>query len=229
MGLFTAPSSALRRPTSSAPLKRRSLGGKATASKVNSETSTHIAPLTAGSSSALQSFEPEAQRSAASSSDHPFTSSFDAQSTGKQYEAQSSREAAEGSDEEQDLDLADLQSDTAFLYDRHAPLDSALGLNSHQTPESPFLERIEAYVAEHYLDSFGITHRNELINHHNRLVPFHAKAPRFLSIHSLKRKELERDFTEVPDTVDTCARKQRCLGRCLLGSSCTTLDLLETE
>ena len=112
--------------------------------------------------------------------------------------------------EEPDLDLADLQSDNALLYHRLVPLDSALGIHAGA---ASLLELIDTHVAEHYLESFGIAHQDELVRHHNRLIPFVAKAPRFLSIHSLKRRDLDRDYTNVPDTSVTCVRKHLCLGR----------------
>ncbi|SPO24752.1 uncharacterized protein UTRI_01724_B [Ustilago trichophora] len=199
MGLFTGTSSTSRRPASSVPLKRRSLGrsrdiASSSAASSNTGTSTASEPSPNGpSSSSTARVQSELPRtpSSSSSSDNPTSS-------------HSASRPCPDEDEPEELDLADLQSDNAFLYDRQAPLDSALGLSPVHPPELSLLERIDAYITEHYLECFGVTHQNELVRHHNRLVPFHSKAPRFLSIHSLKRKDLERDFTHVLDTSETC-------------------------
>ena len=228
MGLFTGSSSASRRPTSAAPLKRRSLGRSR-----ESLSKTRVAAVAAESSqsevpSTPLSGQVKSENSEKSHHQTPWQpASHSAPPTTQQLDSTQSATLNEpNSDEEADPDLADLQSDNTLLYDRHLPLDSALGVHPLAPPgKFDYLERIDAYVAEHYLDCFGITRCNELVGHHNRIVPFFAKAPRFLSIHSLKRKELERDYTEVADTIDTCPRQELCLGRCLLGFSCPTRDL----
>lgn len=233
MGLFTGtPSSASRRSTSSAPLKRRSLG------RLNKDSSgTSFGP----SSDGAQSAAPDNHTAGGADGAAESIGAVSLPSTQTSVKAKSESGTHKGpplptqethgvsvSDEEPELDLADLQPDNAFLYERHLPLDSAIGLVP-LSAEVSILERIDAYIAEHYLECFGITHQDEIVDHHNRLIPFFAKAPRFLSIHSLKRKELERDYTDAPDTTETCARKQLCLGRCLLGFECPTQDLTVTQ
>lgn len=132
--------------------------------------------------------------------------------------------AQQDSDQDSEFELVDLQSDTTFLYERHLPLDSPLGSHPLHSNELSILEQIDAHVAKHYLDCYGISHHDEIVHHHNRLIPFFAKAPRFLSIHSVKQKELERDYTDAPDTSQTCPRQQLCQGRCLLGLPCPLPD-----
>lgn len=191
MGLFTGTASTPRRRTSSTPLKRRSLGGSKRIVSNSTQTLNAVPIVTT---------EPSPNGGATA--------------TPPSLKQQDSVRIDAASDEDPELDLADLQSDNVLLYDRRIPLDEALGLSSLHPAEPSFLERILEYVSAHYLDCFGITHQDEIIRHHNRLVPFFAKAPRFLSIHSLKKKELDRDFTDVPDTNETCARKELCQGRC---------------
>ncbi len=216
MGLFTAPSIASRRP-----LKRRSLGGLKNnltgtieASGPSSKTIAAEPPPNGKQTEAEEAAPIKTQIlvGAAAISDPP--------------QEQTVAQNVDTSDEEDhDLDLADLESDNAFLYDRRIPLDEALGLYPLHQPELSFLEQIDAYVSAHYLDCFGITHKDEIVHRHHRVILLPAKAPRFLSIHSLKRKELERDFADVTDTTETCARKQLCQGRCLLGFACPSQDL----
>ncbi|TKY86726.1 hypothetical protein EX895_004366 [Sporisorium graminicola] len=236
MGLFTSSSSASRRPASAAPLKRRSLGrsreslSNSIASANNSQAGCSSVPLSNGGVGAaeqsLRNTDPQG-KSALSDQSIPQLQTQPLPATTSKLHAfpLTAQSKIHSDDEDEHTELADLQSDNTFLYDRQLPLDSALGTGIGNAPEPNFLERISAYVAEHYLDCFGITHHKELVRHDNRLVPFIAKAPRFLSIHSLRRKELERDYTEVTDTVDTCPREQLCLGRCLLGFSCPIQDL----
>lgn len=221
MGLFTGPSSTTsRRP---AQLKRRSLGQKKTdSSKVDwspdGQTAATKAVPDISSSSTLQSHSNDPRASSVECAEQdqcapPFVSL-----PASQFRPQDTRSAVSYSEqnhekdiaEEPDLDLADLQSDNALLYHRLVPLDSALGIHAGA---ASLLELIDTHVAEHYLESFGIAHQDELVRHHNRLIPFVAKAPRFLSIHSLKRRDLDRDYTNVPDTSVTCVRKHLCLGR----------------
>ena len=226
MGLFTGTSSiATRRANSAAPLKRRSLG------RVNRDSSgSLLGPSSRGTTTIKPALPAEEGRPKSSERVHDDQVQTPAAlSSAAALKASSQSGAEETSDEEPDLDLSDLQSDNTFLYERHLPLDSALGLKPLHPPKVSILERIDAYIAEHYLDCFGITHQDEEVQHHNRLVPFFAKAPRFLSIRSLKRKELERDYTKERDTTETCARKQLCLGRCLLGFTCPSQDLTSKQ
>ncbi|KAJ1027497.1 hypothetical protein NDA18_003500 [Ustilago nuda] len=206
MGLFTGTSSsATGRANSAAPLKRRSLG------RVNRDSSgSLLGPLSRGTTTTTTKPAFPVGEGRPKS---PEGVEDDQVQTPAALKASSQSGAEETSDEEPDL--ADLQSDNTFLYQRHLPLDSALGLKPLYPPKVSILERIDVYIAEHYLDCFGITHQDEEVQHHNRLVPFFAKAPRFLSIRSLKRKELERDYTKERDTTETCARKQLCLERSL--------------
>ena len=237
MGLFTGTPSASPRSTSSAPLKRRSLGrnkekiiaaaaekAKTTTNPVVSSGASAAALSNPLSNGAIERIHSEPAQAASSSSDTSGTAHIASSSKSQPIATKAVPQAAPSSDTEPDLELDDLQSDNAFLYDRQVSLDSALGLAPLAPPAPSLLERIDAYIQEHYLDCFGITHHNELVHHHNRLIPFVAKAPRFLSIHSLKRKELERDYTDVPDTSETCPRKESCLGRCLLGFECPPQD-----
>lgn len=218
MGLFTGTSSTTRRSASSAPLKRRSLGrSRDMLSNTNQAIASEPSPNAPSTSSAPRIHLDLPRKPNSSSSSDNLTFSHSA-----------SQPSLDDEQESEELDLADLQSDNAFLYDRQVPLDSALGISPVHPPEPSLLDRIDAYIAEHYLDCYGLTHHNEIVRHHNRLVPFFPKAPRFLSIHSLKRKQLERDFSDVLDTTETCARKQLCLGRCLLGFACPTTDLANT-
>ncbi|KAJ1038294.1 hypothetical protein NDA14_007133 [Ustilago hordei] len=207
MGLFTGTSSsATGRANSAAPLKRRSLG------RVNRDSSgSLLGPLSRGTTTTTKPALPVEEGRPKS----PEGVEDDQVQTPAALKASSQSGAEETSDEEPDL--ADLQSDNTFLYQRHLPLDSALGLKPLHPPKVSIFERIDAYIAEHYLDCFGITHQDEEVQHHNRLVPFFAKAPRFLSIRSLKRKELERDYTKERDTTETCARKQLCLDQSFEG------------
>lgn len=207
MGLFTGAALTAHRPARQ--LKRRSLGGKRAGSSTSSPSSAAepSEPSPNGHTPTVPTIHPQQ------------TSSKRTQKASSDGQTAPVRSDSIGDEEGADLDLAELRSDDAFLYERSAPVDVALGLDS-SPPQPSLLERIEVYVAEHYLDCFGITHRDELVRHHNRLIPFFAKAPRFVSIHSLKQKELERDYTEVHDTADTCARRQLCQGRCLLGFAC---------
>lgn len=228
MGLFTGPALSSRRPIASAPLKRRSLGRSPDKAR-NEETSAKGLQAEDGDSEVIfkgRAFVTESVRQ----DDPPGPEGRQGQSvaplTAQALPSGPTLIEATVSDEEQELDLADLQSDNAYMYERSLPSESALGMSPSRLPEPDMLVRIEAYVADHYLDCFGITHHDELIRHHDRIVPFFAKAPRFLSIHSLKRKELERDYAEVVDTTETCPREELCLGRCLLGFSCPTGDLL---
>ncbi|SPC66812.1 uncharacterized protein UHOD_02333 [Ustilago sp. UG-2017b] len=214
MGLFTGTSSsATRRANSAAPLKRRSLG------RVNRDSSGSLLGLSSRGTTTIKPALP-AEEGRPKSSERVHDDQVQtpaALSSAAALKASSQSGAEETSDEEPDLDLSDLQSDNTFLYERHLPLDSALGLKPLHPPKVSILERIDAYIAEHYLDCFGITHQDEEVQHHNRLVPFFAKAPRFLSIRSLKRKELERDYTKERDTTKTCARKQLCLDQSFEG------------
>lgn len=217
MGLFTDTT-----PTSSRrPLKRRSLGGAKNGI-------TTPAPTSQGSQTSETPAEPVPKEKSASLTTQGSTETttiLDTPPKAPTPPQAKPQTEADLSDDDDDEDLPDLQSDTTFLYDRLIPLSSALGLAPPSQPLPTILSQIDAYVCTHHLDCFGITHRSEAILHHNRLIPFSAKAPRFLSIHSLKRKELERDFTDALDTCETCPRKELCLGRCALGFNCPTEDL----
>ncbi|SJX61657.1 uncharacterized protein SRS1_12641 [Sporisorium reilianum f. sp. reilianum] len=219
MGLFTGSSSASRRPTSAAPLKRRSLG-RSRESLSKSQAHAPVAPSANGggivAEESIHNSDPQSAQSGhaldSQSAQQPSEPTRPREPDASPLPAQK-RSTLQDEDDEAEPELADLQSDNTFLYDRQLPLDSALGTTLDHPPEPGLLERIDAHVAEHYLDCFGITHHKELTRHDNRIVPLFAKAPRFLSIHSLKRKDLEWDYTEVADTIDTCPREHLCLGR----------------
>lgn len=236
MGLFTdTPSTALR-PASSARLKRRSLGRsrQSLTSTVALPQSSQVAAASELNTDAAQSGSTISAESIhvdrAQINSHNLNTPPRPAATSSLGPTKSpASQKKEYLDEESELYLADLESDNIFLYLRQGSPDSALGTTALQSPEPDLIQRIDTYVATHYLDCFGMSHFNEHVRHHNRLVPFLSKAPRFLSIHSLKRKELERDYTDVVDTVDTCPRKELCLGRCLLGFRCPTRDLSSAQ
>lgn len=122
-----------------------------------------------------------------------------------------------GDSEDQDS-LPELASDIALLYQRCCPIEHALG--SHCTSEVSIQDQIAAYVEQRYFYALGLDRLLEPIGTQVRTVPFETRAPRFISIHAIRRKELERDFTQPPDTSETCQRRSNCSGRCLLGQSC---------
>lgn len=113
-------------------------------------------------------------------------------------------------------DLPELASDSAVLYQRRCSMEDALGTHDQVALHL----QIAAYVEQRYFHALGLTRLIEPIEAPLQTVPYDAKAPRFISIHAIRRKELERDYTQPPDTTQTCHRKGNCSGRCLFGSQC---------
>ncbi|EPQ26565.1 uncharacterized protein PFL1_06909 [Pseudozyma flocculosa PF-1] len=71
---------------------------------------------------------------------------------------------------------------------------------------------------------FGVVRRCVLEQSFSSAFSMPKRAARFVSIHSIRRKELERDYCPPPQPHETCPRGHRCLGRCVLGFACPKLE-----
>ncbi len=123
MGLFTGAALTAHRPARQ--LKRRSLGGKRAGSSTSSASSAAVPsePSPNGRTPTVPTIHPQQ------------TSSKRMQKALSDGETAPVRSDSIGDEEGADLDLAELRSDDAFLYERSAPVDVALGLDS--SPPQP--------------------------------------------------------------------------------------------
>lgn len=114
--------------------------------------------------------------------------------------------------------LPNLVKNKSVLYRRRGSPESPIG--AHTSSETAIQDDIFAYVEQRYFHGLGLSRLAEPVRQQVRVVSYHTKAPRFISIHAVRLKELERDYVEPQDTTRICHRKKTCTGRCLLGSPC---------
>ncbi|KAN0063292.1 hypothetical protein ACQY0O_004456 [Thecaphora frezii] len=116
------------------------------------------------------------------------------------------------------------------LFTSHVPSHLALGLQPVQPKLSQRLpcsgEDAEAEGALCYSSTaiHTITRRTVMVRTFTVAFDKTQRAPRFISVHSIRRKELERDYCPPPDSRETCPTGKHCQGRCVLGFACPTPD-----